>query len=326
MRRRNFITLLGGAAAWPLAAGAQQAERVQRVGFLFAGTLALRPQAQEFWRTLNKLGYVEGKNVVIEVREAQGKIEELPKLAYELVGTHPDVVVAVTTPGVAAAKKATQSIPIVMAIVADPLGAGFVKNFGRPEANITGPSYTISPDIVGKRMELFKEMLPERSSIGILWSASNKLSADLVPVAERAGRSLDTPTLSLPFGGPADLKAGLDRALAAHVSAILVMADPATFDHRREIIDFSLANRIPTFHAFPEETSDGALAAYGASLSEEYRRAAIYVGKILKGAIPADLPVDQATDFKFSINLTTAKALGLTVPPSLLARADDVIE
>jgi putative ABC transport system substrate-binding protein len=175
-------------------------------------------------------------------------------------------------------------------------------------------------------MELFKEMLPERSVIGILWSANNRLSADLVRVAERSGKSLDTPTLSISIEGPADLKAGFERALAAHVNAILVMADPATFDHRREIIDFSLVNRIPTFHSFPDETADGALAAYGASLSEEYRRAATYVGKILKGAAPADLPVDQATHFKFSINLKTAKALGLTVSPSLLARADEVIE
>jgi ABC-type uncharacterized transport system substrate-binding protein len=210
MRRHEFITLLGGAATWPLAARAQQAGRLRRVGFLFAGTLALRPQAQKFWRRLHELGYIERKNVVIEVREARGKIEQLPKLAYELVSTRPDVLV-VATPGVAAAKNATQSIPIVMAIVADPLGAGFVKNLGRPEANITGPSYTISPEIVGKRMELFKEMLPERSVIGILWSAMNRLTADLIPVAERAGRSLDTPTLSLSFEGPADLKAGAVR-------------------------------------------------------------------------------------------------------------------
>ena len=327
MRRREFIkAIAGSAAAWPIVAHAQQAERVKRIGFLFAGTLALRPQAQEFWRALHELGYVEGKNVLIEVREARGKIEELPKLAYELISTRPDVLVAVTTPGVAAAKNATQSIPIVMAVVVDPLGSGFVKNLGRPEANITGPSYTVSPDIMGKRMELFKEVLPERSVIGILWSAKNQLSADLVQVAERAGRLLGSPTLSLPFEGPADLKAGLERAVAAHVNAILVMADPATFDHRREIIDFSLANRIPTFHAFPEETSDGALAAYGASLSEEYRRAAKYVVQILQGAAPADLPIDQATHFKFSLNLKTAKALGLTVPPSLLANADQVIE
>jgi putative tryptophan/tyrosine transport system substrate-binding protein len=326
VRRREFITLLGGAAAWPIAARAQRPEQVPRIGFLFAGTIALRPQAQEFWRALYELGYTEGKNVAIEVREARGEVEQLPKLAYELVSMRPDVLVAVTTPAVAAAKNATQSIPIVMAIVADPLGYGFVKNLARPEANITGPSYTISPEIVAKRMQLLKEMLPEHSIIGVLWNAKNRSTADLVPLAERAGTSQGTPTHSLSIEGPADLKAGLERALAAHVNAILIMADPITFDHRREIIDFSLANRIPTFHAFPDETTDGALAAYGASLSEEYRRAANYVGKILKGAAPADLPVDQATHFKFAINLKTAKALGLTMPPPLLARADEVIE
>jgi putative ABC transport system substrate-binding protein len=327
MRRREFITLLGGAAVtWPLAARAQQAERVQRIGFLFGGTIALRPQAQEFWRALHELGYVEGKNVVIEIREARGEVEQLPKPAYELVGTRPDVLVAVTTPAVAAAKNATQSIPIVMAVVSDPFGNGFVKHLGRPEANITGPSLTISPELVGKRMQLLKEMLPAHSVIGVLSNAKNARPADLVPFAERAGRSLDTPTHSLSFEGPADLKAALERALAAHVNAILITADPVTFDHRREIIDFSLANRIPTFHAFPDETTDGALAAYGASLAESYRRAANYVDKILKGAAPADLPVDQATHFKFAINLKTAKALGLTIPPSVLARADEVIE
>jgi putative tryptophan/tyrosine transport system substrate-binding protein len=164
------------------------------------------------------------------------------------------------------------------------------------------------------------------SLIGILWNAKNGATADLVPIAEQAGRSLDKPTLSLSVEGPEDLKAGLERAVAAHVNAILVMADPMTFDHRREIIDFSLANRIPTFHAFPEEPADGALAAYGASLGEAYREAANYVAKILKGAAPADLPVDQATHFKFVINLKTAKTLGLEIPPTLLARADEVIE
>jgi putative tryptophan/tyrosine transport system substrate-binding protein len=161
MRRREFITLLGGATvAWPLAARAQQGERVQRIGFLFAGTIALRPQAQEFWRGLHELGYIEGKNVVIEVREARGDVEQLPKLASELVNIHPDVLVAVTTPAVAAAKNATQSIPIVMAVVTDPFRYGFVKNFARPEANITGPSLVISREIVSKRMQLLNEMLP----------------------------------------------------------------------------------------------------------------------------------------------------------------------
>jgi putative tryptophan/tyrosine transport system substrate-binding protein len=325
--RREFIVLVGSAAAvWPLAARAQP-PKMPVVGFLFAGTIALRPQAQEFWRALQDLGYVEGKNVVIEVREARGELGQLPKLAYELVDARPDVLVAVTNPSIAAAKNATPSIPIVMAIGSDPLANGFVKSLARPEANITGPAYSISHEIVGKRMQLLKEMLPERSVIGILWNAKREETTRLlVPSAERAGRSLDTPTMLFSFEAPSDLKPALERALAAHVNAILVMSDAVTFDHRREIIDFSLAKRIPTFHAWPDEAADGALAGYGTSLSQEYRRAALYVAKILKGATPADLPVDQVSQFKFAINLKTAKALGLAMPASLLASADEVIE
>jgi putative ABC transport system substrate-binding protein len=197
-----------------------------------------------------------------------------------------------------------------------------VKSLAQPEANITGPSFTISNEIVGKRMGLLKEMLPERSVIGILWNIQRGSDA----LVERAGTLLGVPTISLPFAGPVDLKPTLRRALAARVNAILVMADPVTFDQRGEIIDFSLAERIPTFHAFPDEAADGALAGYGASLSQEYRRAASYVAKILQGAVPADLPIDQATRFQFAINLKTAKALGLTVPEGLILAADQVIE
>lgn len=326
MRRREVIRLFGLAAAWPLTAHAQQSGGVQRIGFLFAGTLSLRPQAQGFWHALRELGYIDGQNVIVDVREARGNVEQLPKLASELVNTRPDVLVAVTTPGVAAAKNATQSIPIVMAIAANPLENGFVKNLARPEGNVTGPSYTLSPEIVSKRMQLLSEMLPASSTIGILWNSKNETAPLLVSIAEQTGRSLGTPTLSLPIEGPTDLKASLERALAAHVNGILVMADPMMFDRRREIIDFSLANKIPTFHVYPEESADGAVASYGASLTEEYERAATYVAKILKGATPANLPVDQADYSKFVVNLKTAKALGLTISPSLLATADEVIE
>jgi putative ABC transport system substrate-binding protein len=325
MIRRAFIAGLGGAVAWPMVVRGQQ-RSIPVIGFLFAGTLALRPQAQEFWRALNESGYIEGKTVLIEVREAQGEMERLPRLADELVKLRPDVLVAVTNFAVEAARKATQDIPIVMAIVADPLGFGFVKNPARPEGNITGPSWTVSHEIWGKQMQLLKEMLPERSIIGILWNAESSSTAPLIPYIEQAGRSVGASTISLPFEGPANLEAGLARGLAAHVNAIFVMPNPVTFDHRRKIIEFSLANRIPTFHGFPDEVADGALAAYGASLKQEYRRAAHYVVKILNGAAPADLPVEQATQFSFAINLKTAKALGLDVPKSLLARADEVIE
>jgi putative tryptophan/tyrosine transport system substrate-binding protein len=330
--RREFIVTLGGSAvAWPHAARAQQQPNVQknkvyRIGFLFAGTIALRPQALEFWRILRVLGYVEGKNLMIEVREARGELDRLPKLASELVDTRPDVLVAVTNGALAAARNTTQSIPIVMAIVGDPLGNGYVKSLARPEANITGASYTISEQEVGKRMQLLKEMLPGRSVIGILWNSRNASAARLVAFAEQAARSLDNRTISFPLQEPGDLKAVLERAFEDHVDALLVTADAVTFDHRREIIDFSVDKRIPTFHAYPEEADDGALAAYGASLSNEYRRAAYYVDKILKGAAPADLPIEQPTKFEFVVNLKTAKALNVTIPPFLLVGADKVIE
>jgi ABC-type uncharacterized transport system substrate-binding protein len=314
MRRRNFIGLLGSiATAWPLVALAQQGtgpqqKKVYRIGFLFAGTIALRPQAQEFWKALHDLGYVEGKNLIIEVREARGELNRLPKLASELVDTHPDVIVAVTNAAVAAAKNATQRIPIVMAIARDPLLNGYAKSLARPEGNITGTSNTVSPEIVGKRMQLL---------LG---------TAGLVAFAEQVASSFGNPTISLPFQGPGELKGVLEKSLAEHVGALLVMPDPVEFDHRREIIDFTVAKRIPALHPFPEEAEDGALAAYGSRLSDEYRRPAYYVDKILRGAAPSDLPIQQPTKFELIVNLKTARALNVIIPTSMLIGADKVIE
>jgi putative tryptophan/tyrosine transport system substrate-binding protein len=314
MRRRNFIGLLGSiATAWPLVALAQQGtgpqqKKVYRIGFLFAGTIALRPQAQEFWKALHDLGYVEGKNLIIEVREARGELNRLPKLASELVDTHPDVIVAVTNAAVAAAKNATQRIPIVMAIARDPLLNGYAKSLARPEGNITGTSNTVSPEIVGKRMQLL---------LG---------TAGLVAFAEQVASSFGNPTISLPFQGPGELKGVLEKSLAEHVGALLVMPDPVEFDHRREIIDFTVAKRIPALHPFPEEAEDDALAAYGSRLSDEYRRPAYYVDKILRGAAPSDLPIQQPTKFELIVNLKTARALNVIIPTSMLIGADKVIE
>jgi putative ABC transport system substrate-binding protein len=327
--RRELIVALGGAAAWPLAARAQQRTiaptKVFRIGFLFAGTLSLRPQAQEFWRTLQELGYIEGKNLIVEVREARGEIERLPKLAPEIVDKHPDVIVAVTTPATAAARKATQTIPIVMAIISDPLGSGFTKSLARPELNITGPSL-MSNELTGKRVQLLKEMLPELSILGLLWNEKSAQSASIVTLAEQSGSSLCILLRSLPVRTPADIKGALDKAFEEHLRAILVANDPLTFDRRGDIVAFSLAKRTPTLHTFPEEAFDGALAAYGPKLGDEYRRAALYVAKILAGATPADLPVDQHTHFEFVLNMKTAKAIGLTIPDSILVRADQLIE
>jgi putative ABC transport system substrate-binding protein len=324
MRRREFLVLLGAASAL-CTQFARAQQKARRIGFLFGGTLALRPQAQEFWHTLQQLGYVEGKNIQVEVREAQGKVDRLPELASEIVATHPDVLVAVTSPAVAAAKGATKTIPIVMAVVADPLGLGFVQSLARPGANVTGPSLN-NNELAGKRMQLLKEMLPDLSVAGILWNETNPQNAALVRLTEQAARSIGIPLRSLPLRTPADLKVVLESAFEQHLSAILVVGDAITFDRRGEIIAFSIARRIPTLHGFPEEAVDGALAAYGPSLRDDYRRAAYYVDKILKGATPSNLPVEEPTKFEFVLNQSTARKLGLTIPPSIILRADEVIE
>jgi putative tryptophan/tyrosine transport system substrate-binding protein len=331
MKRREFIALLGfAAAAWPLAAGAQQrtstrTRKVYRVGFLFAGTIALRPQSQEFWRTLQNLGYTEGKNLFVEVREARGEFDRLPKLASEIVETHPDVIVAVTPPAVTAAKMATQTIPIVMAIVSDPIGLGFVESFARPGANITGPS-NLATEIAAKRVQLIKELIPEVSVLGILWNEKSASNVARIQLAEQAAKSLSIPLRSFPASAPEDLKPMLNKVVEEHIDALLVEGDALFFDRRADIIAFSLANRIPTFHNWPEEASDGAVAAYGPELADQYRQAAVYVARILAGAAPADLPVDQATRFQFVLNLKTAKAIGLKIPASILVRADKITE
>jgi putative ABC transport system substrate-binding protein len=324
--------MLGGVATvWPFEARAQQTIRspqnkIYRIGFLFAGTLALRPQAQEFWNALRELGYVEGKNLIIEVREARGQLGRLPQLASELVQTQPDVIVAVTNAAVHAAKDATQRIPIVMAIARDPLLNGYVKSLARPEGNVTGTSNTISTEIVGKRVQLLLEMLPNRPVIGMIWNPKNEGTAELVAFAEQVAGSSGIQTISLPFDGRTALMGVLEKSIAYHVGAILVMPDPVEFDHRREIIDFTVRRRIPAFLAFPEEAEEGALAAYGSRLADEYRRPAYYVDKILKGATPSDLPIQQPTKFELVVNLKTAKELGLTIPSSVLIGADKVIE
>ena len=331
IRRRDFILTLGSAtAAWPLAVGAQQQTNAQknnvhRLGFLFGGTIALRPQAQEFWRELQVLGYIEGKNLISEVREARGELDRLPKLASEIVDTHPDVIAAVTSPAIAAAKKATQTIPIVMVIVSDPVELGFVKSLAQPGGNITGSS-TLQTELAPKQVQLIKEMLPELSILGILWNEKSPVQRLQVPLAEQAARTLGITLRSFPVQAPEDFKPSLNKVFEEHISALLVLGDPLFFDRRADVIAFSLANRVLTFHTLQEEAIDGAVAAYGVELADEYRRGALYVGKILAGAAPADLPVDQATRFGFVLNMKTAKAIGLKIPASILLRADKIIE
>jgi putative tryptophan/tyrosine transport system substrate-binding protein len=329
-RRREFIVALGSAATWPLAARAQWGTSAQetkryRIGFLFAGTIALRPQAQEFWRKLQELGYIEGKNFIAEIREAGGNFDRLPKLASEIVDTHPDVIVAVTPPSIAAAKMATQTIPIVMAISPDPVGLGFVKSLARPSGNVTG-SCSLQVELTAKRVQLIKEIIPELSVLGMLWNEKEPTHPPQVELAEQATSSLGISLRLFPARTLEELKPALNKVVEEHVGALFVLGDALFFDRRADIVAFSLTNRVLTFHTWPDEAVDGAVAAYGAELADEYRRAAPYVAKILAGAAPADLPVEQATRFQFVLNMKTAKAIGLKIPDATLLRADRVID
>jgi len=273
---------------------------------------------------LQELGYTPGKNVVIEVREAEGKTERLPELARELVDWKPDVLVAVTPAAITAAQRATSSIPIVMAITIDPIGFNNVRNLARPEGNVTGTSIYFDPTAAGKRLQLLKEMLPNLSSVGVIWNAKNNVNTP--KQLEAAAISLGVQIQSLPFQGPDDLENAFAAALRERPQALLSMGDPVTFDKRAAIIAFAAAQRIPAVYGFADEAVEGGLLGYGVNLREEYRRAAPYVDKILKGAKPADLPVEQSTKIEIVVNLKTARQLGITVPQSVLLRADRVIE
>jgi ABC-type uncharacterized transport system substrate-binding protein len=297
-----------------------------------AGRAVLMARAQErasdlaaTIKELQELGYSEGKNLIFEIREARGDVDRLPELAFEIVNSHPDVIVAVTSPAAEAARMATQTIPIVMAIVPDPVGLGFVESLARPGTNITGSS-SLAIETIPKRVQLIKEILPELSRLGMLWNAKSASNRSMFQSAEQAARSLGVPLRSFPVQGPEDLQPILKKVFEEDVSALLVAGDLLLFDRRADVIAFSLASRIPTFHTWPEEAVDGAVAAYGAEIADQYRQAAVYVAKILAGAAPADLPVDQAMRFQFVLNMKTANAIGLKIPDVILLRADKVIE
>ncbi len=329
--RRAFIeTIVGGLLAAPLAAEAQQARKVPRIGFLGTRTPSDTSSAFDAFRQgLRELGWVEGQNIVIEYRWAEGRYERLPTLAAELVRLKVDIIVAVTTPGIQAAKNATETIPIVMISgSADPVGLGLIASLARPGGNVTGLSYSVGREIFGKGLELLKETVPKVRRVAILSNPSNPASP-VQPLIIRevyvAARSLGVQLL-LEARGPN----GFDGAFAAmakeRVGALLVVADSIFILHRTRLADLAAKSRLPAMYGFREHVEAGGLMSYGANLADLYRRAATYVDKILKGAKPADLPVEQPTKFELVINLKTAKALGLTIPQSLLGRADEVIE
>ena len=325
MQRRDFITLFGGAAAaWPLAAYAQQAAKLYRIGILSPELLP--PGFLEAFRQgLREFGYVEGQNIAFEIRSAEGYGQRLAALANHLVELKVDVIVAVNTPSVQAAKKASATIPIVMTRIADPVKSGLVRSLSKPGGNITGLSFMVD-ELSGKRLALLKEAFPNVSRVAVLWYEPNPGSDIAVGAIKAASRELGLQLLLLPVHGPADLVGAFQAAARGRVEALIVIDDVVTTQHRVEILNLAATHSLAVVSQYRAFAEAGALLAYGPNTSTMYRRAAYYVDRILKGTDAGDLPVEQPTKFDLAINLKTAKALGMTIPPTLLARADAVIE
>jgi len=326
MGRREFVALVGGAvAAWPLAARAQQAEKLRAIGYLNPGSGPPAPGITALFDALAELGWIEGKNVVFERRYAENRLERLPELAAELVRLNVDVIVAIGTPGPLAAKRATSTIPIVMAAAGDPLGSGLVASLARPGGNVTGMSL-MAPDLGGKRLELLKELLPGLARVAVLWNATNPYAAIVFKEMQATGPTLGIEVQSLEVRSPDDFDGAFEIARRQRPDALITVEDPLTFSHRKRIADLAIGQQLPSLHGIREFAAAGGLMSYGASLADLYRRAAGYVDKILRGAKPADLPVQQPSKFEFVVNLKTARTLGLRIPDKLVALADEVIE
>jgi putative ABC transport system substrate-binding protein len=311
--------------AVPLAAEAQEAKNVPRIGFLSAASpAAVSGRIEAFRRGLRELGYVEGSNIVIEGRYAEGRLDRLREFAAELVRLKVDVIVTAAPSSTRAVKEATSTIPIVMSGVGgDPVAAGFVATLARPGGNVTGLT-ALSEELSEKQLELLKEIVPRLSRVSVL--GTSPLHAPAYKRAELAAGALQVQLKFLDVQGPKDIEIAFEKARKGRADAGLVLPSPVLESHRRQVAGLAATNRLPTIHPFPESLKAGGLVSYGVSLADLYRRAASYVDKILKGAKPADLPVEQPTKFELVINLKAAKALGLTIPPAVLARADEVIE
>jgi putative ABC transport system substrate-binding protein len=326
MRGKIFVWLLATLLLTPApATEAQQRPKVRRIGFLGGASLSAIPERIEALRQgLRELGYVEGKNIVIEFRWAEGKLARVPALAAELVRLKVDVIVTGGPTPTRAAKEATSTIPIVMALDIDPVGNGFVASLARPGGNITGLA-TLSPEISGKQLELLKEILPRLSRVAVVGTSSNPGNAQMIRETELAAEAFAVQLQILDAGGPKDIETIFRAASKGRADAVLVLPNPVLLSQGAQIADLAAKNRLPAVYGQLEYVEAGGLMFYGASINEMFRRAATYVDKILKGAKPADLPVEQPTKFEFVINLKAAKQIGLTIPPNVLARADKVI-
>ena len=331
MDRREFIgTLAGGLVTAPLAAEAQQADKMARIGYLAFNLAAGDPRIREaFLQGLRDLGYVEGRNLLIEYRDAAGKTERFPALAAELVALKVDVIVAGGgTLAALAAKQATTTLPIVFAAVGNPVAEGLVTSLARPGGNVTGLSL-VQQELVGKSLELLKQAVPEVSRVALLLKPDampDRAKKDRLNAADVAARALGVRLQVVEARGPEDFDRAFSDMTRARAGALAVLATPVFDSERRRLVDLAAKNRLPTVYSYRSYVEAGGLMSYGPDLADSFRRAATYVDRILKGARPGDLPVEQPTKFELVINLKTAKTLGLTIPPSLLQRADEVIQ
>jgi putative tryptophan/tyrosine transport system substrate-binding protein len=324
--RRDFITLLGSAMAWPLAARAQQSARVARIGFLgLAPASAFATRVDALRVGLRDLGYSEGKNIVIEFRWAQ-TVDDLPDLAAELVRMSVDIIFAPVSTFVAPARLATSTIPIVFASHADPVGLGHVASLARPGGNITGLSMLLT-ELAAKELEILKEAVPQGFRFGVVWNPTTPSHIPALRSVESAGKTLGIELYEVPMPTIEDSARAFVSMTRAQVAGFLVLASPTAYSERgARLAELALKHRLPSMFGFEENAKAGGLMSYSADILDLYRRSAAYIDKILKGVNPSELPVEQASKYKLVINLNTAKALGLEIPPTLLARADEVIE
>jgi putative ABC transport system substrate-binding protein len=327
INRRSFIgAATPGLLTLPLAVEAQQAAKIARIGYL-TSKLGADPRLPEAFRQgLRDLGYVEGRNLVIENRDAEGKSDLLPALAAELVALKVDVIVTTSNISTRAARQATETIPIVFAVAADPVGSGLVNSLARPGGNVTGLS-VLAAELVGKRLELLTQAVPGVSRVAVLWlpgALGERTDKDMLKEAEAAARALGVQLQFVEARGPADIDRAFSDMTRARAGALTLLPSNLFLREHRRLVDLAAKNRLPAVYTLREFVDAGGLMAYGPNLADLSRRAATYVDKILKGAKPADLPIEQPPKFELVINLKTAKTLGLTIPQSVLLRADEV--
>jgi len=327
MRRRKFLSLLGGAATWPLAARSQQPERMRRIGVIMSypeNDLAGQARATAFRQGLEKHGWVSGRNVHIDYRWGLGDADWMRSSVAQLLETVPDVMVANGDPAARAAQTASSTVPVIFIAGSDPIANGYVQSFAHPGGNLTGFT-VLEPSLGTKLLELLKDIAPSITRVAVMFNLDNPGNKQLSEAAV-AATSLGVEVIAVPVRDSAEIEVAMTKLSAEPGPGLIVLPDPKTNSHRKLIVELAARHRIPAIHALRTATVDGGLMSYGVDLPDLFRQAASYVDRILRGEKPGNLPVQQPTKFELVINLKTAKALGLTAPPSLLARADEVIE